>query len=145
MSLPSHDESRTHLAQADRLLAAAKEASAQAYAPYSDFPVGAALLLKDGAVVTGVNVENASFGLTLCAERCAIAKAVSQGQKEFVAIAVWAEKRQHGAITPCGACRQVLAEFMEPGAWVVMADPQTGAMRMRTINDLLPAGFAFNP
>ena len=92
-----------------RLMAEAERARRQAYAPYSRFRVGAALLTKSGEIVHGCNVENASLGLSICAERNAVWKAVSQGMREFVAIAVTAEPG-HGA-SPCGGCRQVLQEF----------------------------------
>ncbi len=92
-----------------RLMAEAEIARRTSYAPYSKFRVGAALLTDDGTVVHGCNVENASYGLSICAERNAMWKAVSQGLRRFVAVAVTAEPR-HGS-TPCGACRQVLHEF----------------------------------
>ena len=130
--------------QATLLLAEAEKASENAYAPYSHFPVGAALLLNNGNVVSGANVENASFGLTLCAERSAIVKAITAGKKDFQAIAVWAKQRPFGAITPCGACRQVLAEFFEKDAPVVMADPETGKLRILSVEALLPYGFEFS-
>src|SRR4051812_19314839 len=91
-----------------KLLAAAKAAQRNAHAPYSKFRVGAALLTKSGKIYTGCNVENASYGLTICAERVAITKAVSDGHRHFQAIAVVCPSRQP---TPCGACRQFLAEF----------------------------------
>jgi len=90
------------------LIEAAKEARERAYAPYSQFPVGAALRTKSGRVFTGVNIENASSGLTVCAERVALWKAISEGERAFDALAVVTDV---GA-TPCGACRQVLAEFV---------------------------------
>ena len=91
------------------LLRIAKEASLNAYVPYSGFPVGAALECEDGAVYTGCNVENAAYGDTICAERTAVVKAVSEGQRKFVRIAVYGEGK--GYCMPCGSCRQVLAEF----------------------------------
>ncbi len=126
---------------AARLLEAARQATQAAYAPYSDFPVGAALLTDSGQVITGVNVENASYGLTVCAERTAVCAAVAQGHRRFRAVAVFASRRPHGAVTPCGACRQVLFEFMDPQAAVVLADAGSGAPRLLTMADLLPAGF----
>jgi cytidine deaminase len=93
----------------DTLLAQARQARENAYAPYSKFPVGAALQTRNGKVFCGCNVENLSFGLTCCAERNAVFAAVTAGEREFVAIAVVADSKQ--PVTPCGACRQVLAEF----------------------------------
>ena len=123
------------------LLAYARFAVENAYAPYSDFPVGAALLCADGSMVPGVNVENVSYGLTLCAERCAVSSAIAQGKRDFVAIAVIASKRPHGSVTPCGACRQVLAEFLPADAPVIMTDAQSGAAIVSTVAGLLPSGF----
>ena len=91
------------------LLAAASRARSRAHAPYSGFAVGAALLTRNGKVFAGCNVENVSLGLTMCAERAAIAAAVVDGEKDFVAIGIVADSRE--PIVPCGACRQVLAEF----------------------------------
>ncbi len=127
--------------QTQSLLNAAQAAAENAYAPYSDFPVGAALLTASGALFTGVNVENASFGLTLCAERTALVKAVSEGHRDFQAIAVWASRRPHGSVTPCGACRQVLAEFLSPHTPVVMTDESNGQLRILTVTELLPEAF----
>jgi len=95
------------------LFEAARDAAERAYAPYSHFRVGAAILLEDGSVVTGVNVENRSFGLTNCAERSAIYTAVSAGTKKFVAIVIATPDSDY-PVSPCGACRQVLAEFGVP-------------------------------
>ena len=91
------------------LLRIAKEASLNAYAPYSGFPVGAALECEDGTVYTGCNVENAAYGDTICAERTAVVKAVSEGKRSFNRIAIYGEGQSY--CMPCGSCRQVLAEF----------------------------------
>ena len=91
------------------LLRIAKEASLNAYVPYSGFPVGAALECEDGTVYTGCNVENAAYGDTICAERTAVVKAVSEGRRSFTRIAIYGEGQ--GYCMPCGSCRQVLAEF----------------------------------
>ena len=101
-------EEKSKLPGEEALLALARGAMERAYAPYSKFPVGACLLSKDGRVFQGCNVENASFGLTNCAERTALFKAVSEGAREFLAIAIAA---RDAAPWPCGACRQVLNEF----------------------------------
>jgi cytidine deaminase len=104
----------------DALFRAAWAAAEAAYAPYSHFRVGAALLAADGTVYTGCNVENRSFGLTVCAERTALFKAVSEGRREFLALAI-AAPDSPAAVGPCGACRQVLSEFMPPEAPVRFA------------------------
>lgn len=122
------------------LLAAANEARRLAHAPYSRYRVGAALLTRDGRVYTGCNVENASFGLSICAERVAVFKAVSDGQREFVAVAIVTP--DVGA-SPCGACRQVLHEFA-PDAWVYWRGPRRTLVRRR-VRDLLADGFQFPP
>lgn len=99
------------------LIAAAFAAAGQAYAPYSDYPVGAALLFEDGAVVTGCNIENASYGLSLCAETVAVAKALGEGRRGgLAAVAVVGLKAGSAPITPCGRCRQVLNEVAALGA-----------------------------
>ncbi len=95
--------------QKTALIKAAKQASQLAYAPYSKFRVGAALLTKSGKIFTGCNIENASYGLTVCAERVAVFKAVSQGEKNFKAIAIYTNTKEF--TLPCGACLQVLNEF----------------------------------
>ncbi len=117
-----------------QLLAAARRAARNAYAPYSKFKVGAALLCKDGSVVTGCNVENASYGLTMCAERVAIGRAVAEGKRAFVAIAVVALGKNGKNVRPCGACRQVMVEFSS-AMRVVCEDFTTTAAA------LLPARF----
>ena len=91
------------------LLSLARDAARNAYVPYSQFPVGAAVECADGSVFTGCNVENAAFGSTICAERTAIVKAVSEGHTEFRRIAIYGEGKNY--CMPCGACRQVMAEF----------------------------------
>jgi len=118
----------------DDLVARAQAARQRAYAPYSNFAVGAALLTRDGRVFTGCNVENASYGLTVCAERIAVFKAVSEGCQDLVAIAVVSET---GA-TPCGACRQVLVEFGVDQIIVAHAD---GRYTVYTLDDLVPHAF----
>jgi cytidine deaminase len=111
-----------------------------AYAPYSKFPVGAALLCADGTVVTGVNIENAVNGLSLCAERVALFKAISEGKREFVKIAVSCESDH---CRPCGACRQVLHEHA-PGIEILMGNPKGDFVRT-TIAELLPDAFTLEP
>jgi cytidine deaminase len=110
----------TSLAQAalDNLLAMAKIAAAQSYSPYSGFKVGAALRLSNGKVVTGTNVENVSYGLTICAERAALVRAVSEFGPEIHIEAVAVANLNDAASPPCGACRQMLAEFAEHDALV---------------------------
>jgi cytidine deaminase len=119
------------------LIEKALEARKQAYAPYSGFPVGAALLAADGRVFTGCNVENASYGLTMCAERVALFKAVSEGAREFVAIAIACGE---SPCSPCGACRQVLAEF-SPDIEVIMTDSRGQRVRREKLSTLLPGAF----
>ena len=117
------------------LIAQAIEARKRAYTPYSHYKVGAALLGKSGKVYLGCNVENASYGHTVCAERTAVLKAVSEGEREFDAIAV--VTRNGGS--PCGACRQVMAEFA-PELTIYIAD-KNGEYRTTTLSDLLPDMF----
>ena len=119
----------------DTAVYTAAQAQKMAYAPYSSFPVGAALLASDGTIYAGCNVENASYGLTICAERNALAHAVLCGAKEFIAIAVVTDN----GVTPCGACRQVLAEF-GPQMTVIVADTH-GNQRTYSLADLLPIAF----
>lgn len=120
----------------DELIELARLARQQAYAPYSDFPVGAALLTKSGQVFTGVNVENALLGLSICAERNAIFQAVARGEREFKAIAVVTDP----GVTPCGACRQVLQEFCDNSFRVIVADVK-GHHRTYSLTELLPDAF----
>ncbi|NIP87138.1 MAG: cytidine deaminase [Planctomycetales bacterium] len=121
-------------AQQQALVDAALAARQAAYAPYSNYPVGAALLAASGEIMTGTNVENASLGLTLCAERVAVAAAVTAGQRQFQALAVATD----GGATPCGGCRQFLAEF-GPDLTILLVDVrQPAAVRQVRLNDLLP-------
>ena len=121
------------------LLRIAKEASLNAYVPYSGFPVGAALECEDGTVFTGCNVENAAYGDTICAERCALVKAVSEGQRKFTRIAVYGEGKNY--CMPCGSCRQVLAEF-SPEMEVLCAKAG-GRYVSYKLSELLPHTFNF--
>ncbi|MEO8345204.1 MAG: cytidine deaminase [Betaproteobacteria bacterium] len=121
----------------EALVAAAREASACAYSPHSHFPVGAALATSDGRVFSGCNVENASFGLTICAERNAIFSAVAAGVREVQALVIYTPTSS--PVTPCGACRQVLVEF-GPDAQVVCACAGTERLSFKA-SDLLPHGF----
>ena len=127
----------------DALMQYAKEAMSRAYAPYSGYRVGAALLCADGAVYQGCNIENASYGATICAERVAFAKAVSEGQREFTAIAICGGKNGEIAdITPpCGICRQVMAEFCPPDFSVYLID-KTGNFHTYFLCQLLPEMFS---
>ncbi len=124
---------------AERLLAAARDAAGRAYAPYSRFPVGAAVLTADGSVMTGCNVENASYGLTVCAERVAVASAIAAGHRSIVAIAVTAPRAT--TVTPCGACRQVLNEFKLPGRDLVVILDGVEGPELVLLSDLLPRAF----
>jgi len=140
---PTLKQARTRPAPR-RLIAAARAAAAHAYAPYSGFRVGAAVLTRDGRVFTGCNIENASYGLTLCAERVAIARAVSEGATAFRAVAIAGGSAETPA-PPCGACRQALAEFCPPSLPVWYAGLSTGPVRATTLRRLLPARFTFPP
>uniref|UniRef100_A0A0B6ZAD7 Cytidine deaminase n=1 Tax=Arion vulgaris TaxID=1028688 RepID=A0A0B6ZAD7_9EUPU len=122
----------------DALVRKSHEAKQFAYCPYSNFRVGAALLAKDGTIYTGCNVENASYPLCVCAERTAIQKAVSEGRKEFIAIAV-ASDVTDDFIAPCGACRQVLYEF--GGTYDVYLTKPDFTYIKKTTTELLPLPF----
>ncbi len=121
-----------------RLMAAAREAVAQAYAPYSGVKVGAAVLTERGRVVVGANVENASYGLTLCAERAAVAAAVAAEGPEMRLRAVAVASDRSGAFAPCGACRQVIREF---GPEVRVIFQGEAGLREAPISELLPYAF----
>ena len=124
-----------------KLVAVSKEMMEKAYAPYSHFHVGAALLCEDGTIFGGCNVENASYGAACCAERTAVFKAVSEGHTRFSAIAIAGghEGRISGVCTPCGICRQVLSEFCDPDMPVLLADRD--GYEKHTIGELLPYSF----
>jgi len=121
------------------LLSKAKEASYNAYVPYSHFQVGAALECDDGSVYTGCNVENAAFGSTICAERTACCKAVSEGKRSFRRIAIYADSQNWP--TPCGACRQFLAEFSPEMEF--LCSKADGRYVSYKLSELLPHGFNF--
>jgi len=126
-----------------RLLAAAMKARLRAVAPYSKFRVGAALLGKSGKIYSGANVKSASYGLTCCAERIALFKALTEGEKDFVAIAVVAP-RTNGA-TPCGACRQLLSEYAREAKVFIADSRRVSAIRESSVKKLLPGAFELGP
>jgi len=115
----------------------ALSAMQNAYAPYSKFTVGAALLASSGHIYTGVNVENASYGATICAERTAFVKAISEGERNFEAIAIVSGE---GKAWPCGICRQFMLEFVEDDFNIITGD-SIEALEMRTMKELLPEAF----
>lgn len=121
----------------EKLLERAKQARERAYTPYSNFPVGAALLTSDGKIYVGCNIENASYGLSNCAERTAIFKAVSEGEEDIEAIAVVADTPR--PVPPCGSCRQVIAEF-NPKMQVILGNLKGDTLE-DTIDNLLPGAF----
>ena len=123
------------------LIQAALGVRQRAYAKYSNFLVGAALLTTDGQIFTGCNVENASYGLTICAERAAVFAAIAAGHQQFTQLAI----ATSGGAPPCGACRQVLAEFA-PNLPILLVDVnQPGQIRESNLRDLLPGAFVLNP
>ena len=124
------------------LLGQARAVAAHSYSPYSGFKVGAALLLSNGETVTGTNVENVSYGLTNCAERSALFTAISRFGPEIRIRAVAVANLNNAASPPCGACRQVLAEFIEPDAPVIF--PASGGLRQMPFADVLPLAFDMN-
>lgn len=124
-------------ADSARLLAAARTAARNSYSPYSGFRVGAAVITARGRIYAGANVENASFGLTICAERVAVFKAVTAGDRAIRAVAVWTDTDE--PTPPCGACLQVIHEF-NPTATVILAGRAT--TRTLRLRELLPAGFS---
>ena len=120
----------------DRLLDAAEEAATHSYSPYSGFPVGAAVLTAGGNIYSGTNVENASYGATMCAERVAVFKAVSEGEDKILALAVYTSAANYAF--PCGMCLQVLSEFAEDIPVIVAGD---AGMKRFTLSELLPHRF----
>lgn len=123
----------------DLLISEAKIARERAYVPYSNFKVGAALLTEDGEIFHGCNIENASYGMTNCAERTAIFKAVSEGKTKFKGLAVIAATET--PCSPCGACRQVMAEFFLPDMPIYLTNLK-GEVLETTISNLLPGAFS---
>lgn len=121
-----------------RLKTAARKAAATAYAPYSDFKVGAAVLTQKGSIFTGCNIENSSYGLTICAERVALFKAIAAGERRIRAVAVYTTATQAAPAVPCGACLQVLNEFGNNPVIILAGRTQTQTL---TLRDLLPYGF----
>ena len=126
------------------LLKLASDAAKQAYAPYSNFHVGAALMSCDGMIFSGCNIENASYGLCNCAERTAVFKAICEGYREFIKIAVVGTG--NNSPYPCGACRQVLSEFCAPSCRVYVAcSNNLDSYEEMTLGELLPKTFTFVP
>jgi len=136
---------KTKIAQSalKRLMKHAQQAAKQSYSPYSKFRVGAALLLTNGKTVMGTNVENASYGLTICAERAALVRAVAQFGPKIQVAAIAVANLNNSSSPPCGACRQMLAEFALPDAPVIF--PAADGIRTMAFSELLPAGFERQP
>ena len=120
------------------LIDLAVKTSENAYVPYSHFPIGAVLVTDEGKIYTGVNIENASFGLTNCGERTAIFKAVSEGERSFKELIIYGQTEK--PVSPCGACRQVMAEFFEPDLPVTLVAKDKSTVVM-TVKELLPFSF----
>ena len=120
------------------LMDKAKEASKMSYSPFSRFAVGASVFAKSGKIYTGCNVENSSFGMTICAERCAIFKAVSEGEREISAIAIYSPNSDD--CNPCGACRQVMYEFQGDNDIEIVTE-NMGELVIRKLSEYLPYGF----
>lgn len=125
--------------EAEQLIKAAIEAKEHAYAPYSNFRVGAALLTKGGKVYQGCNIENAAYSPTNCAERTAFFKAVYEGEREFEAIAINGDGDDY--LFPCGVCRQVMAEFCDPDTFLIYVSKKNGAYQKYTLAELFPGAF----
>ncbi len=127
----------------ERLMAEAERMRSRSYAPYSEFCVGAALLAADGTVFTGCNVENAAYSPANCAERTAFFKAVSEGVRQFSAIAIagGAKGKPGGFCPPCGVCRQVMMEFCDPERFEIILKKKRGGLKGMRLSELLPFGF----
>ena len=125
----------------EQLAEIATDARKNSYSPYSNFKVGAALLLKNGDVITGCNIENSSYGLCNCAERTALFKAYSMGYRKDDILLFALSADTEGPVSPCGACRQVMSELMNPNTEVVMTNVK-GAIKVTTVSDLLPYSFS---
>ena len=121
------------------LMNRAKEASQTSYSPFSRFAVGAAVLASSGRIYEGCNVENSSFGLTICAERCAIFKAISEGEKEILAVAIYSPNAD--SCYPCGACRQVMYEFQGDAEEISVITENLGKLEINKLSYFLPCGF----
>lgn len=121
------------------LMNRAKEASKTSYSPFSRFAVGAAVLASSGKIYEGCNVENSSFGLTICAERCAIFKAISEGEKEILAVAIYSPNAD--SCYPCGACRQVMYEFQGDKDEISVITENLGQLEVNKLSYFLPCGF----
>jgi len=122
----------------EKLYNAAKEVIKNAYVPYSNFPLSAALLTKEGKIFTGVNIENAAYGATMCAERTAIFKAVSEGYRDFEAILILT--KTSNPVSPCGSCRQVINEFNQDLEVIMMTKDKNEIIK--TNDELLPSSFS---
>jgi cytidine deaminase len=122
----------------EEMIKLAEKASENAYVPYSKFPVGACVLTENGKIYTGCNFENASFGMTICAERNAIGTAIADGEKKIKAVAIFSPKMDN--CTPCGACRQVMSEF-KPDEGVVVITKSADGINVYSIDELLPQSF----
>ena len=120
------------------LMDKAREASKMSYSPFSKFAVGAAVCAGSGNIYTGCNIENSSFGMTICAERCAIFKAISEGEKEISAVAIFSPNEDD--CYPCGACRQVMYEFQGENEIEIITADKSG-LNIRKMSDFLPFGF----
>ncbi len=120
------------------LMDSAKKASKMSYSPFSKFAVGAAVLTPNGKIYSGCNIENSSFGMTICAERCAIFKAVSEGENEILAVAIYSPNEDD--CYPCGACRQVMYEFQGNNEVEIITE-EKGKLNIKKMSDFLPYGF----